>query len=120
MKLEEFEAARPPYTVRYWADGQSLGQREFREQPWGMECSEYFICPFCYDVWGMVEYPNRSWYQRYVPCLSCGKPERLAQIPGSMLPVADVVTREALDELPREVLTRECQVYLNYYTKELV
>lgn len=82
-----------------------------------MESSTFFVCPHCKEVWGMLEYPNRFWYPHYVSCKKCGKPEQIFQVPGSMLPVADVVSDEYLKELPLEMLRRECEVYIDFYTK---
>ena len=112
MKLEEFLATYPPFQVIFWADGMALGEVKFREEPFGQTMSEYFICPECQDVWGLIEYPNRHWLPQYVCCRQHRDTRSCYHVPGSMLYMI-----EDLDNYPEALVRREFEVHLQHYEK---
>ena len=117
MKLEDFRAQQPPFTVLFWADGEPLGELTFKKEPFGQQLSKYFYCHVCDEVWGMVEYPNRHWLPQHLVCRQ-HRDERSAYfIPGSMLDA--LITKEELSAYPEALIRREFEVHLTNAIKEI-
>ena len=113
MTWEEFFALRPPFKVCFWADGDSLGEITFREEPFGQTLSQFFYCHVCKEVWGMIEYPNRHWTPVHVTCRRHQDERSAFCLPGSML---DSVS--PLDSYPEAFIRREFELHMQYYEKE--
>jgi len=111
MKLEDFIQHRPPFRVRFWADGEPLGEVLFKEEPFGQNLSQYFFCEVCDELWGTIEYPNRHWIPTYVACRQ--HQDGRTEFPGSLLgPVDDI------NDLPPAVIAREFQIHITQLAKE--
>jgi len=113
MTWDEFLSERPLFCVRFWADGEPLGELKFKDEPFGQTMSEFFYCHVCNKVWGMIEYPNRHWLPAHITCRWHKDARSKYRIPGSMLgPVDD------LDNYPEPFLRRELEVHLDFFEKE--
>lgn len=117
MTLEEFLTARPPFQLRFWADGAPLGELSFAAEPFGQDLSEFFLCPVCGEVWGMLEYPNRHWLPQHLTCREHRDERSEYFIPGSLLDA--LTTKEDLSRYPAAFIRREFEVHLTNAEKEL-
>lgn len=101
-----------------------LGTRLFAQSPrnshWRDEIhvptSQILFCPTCGEICGRIQVPNTQWM---CATRGCVKHPDWRDMPGGLFIPSWRHGDAAMDELPREVLAREIDLWINHYESTL-